>query len=293
VRDSLLPNYLDTLQNRALSDGGFASQVGGEYRPDATAWAVLALVAAGIQDEVIINDRSRLASSQHADGRVSITLDRPDAFWPTPLAVLAWHGSPMHARPQTRAINFLLITYGIHWVKKSDSPVAHDTSIPGWPWTENTHSWVEPTALSLLALRATGYGKHKRALAAVRLLMDRQLPAGGWNYGNTFVYGQELFPQPDCTGLALSALVGYVPLEKVQQSLNYLQTRINRLRTPLSLGWGLLGLGAWGKRPEKARSWIMECLKRQERYGPYDTSLLSLLLLALLGHEGFFSLVGK
>ena len=284
---------LESLQERAQPDGGFSNLAGGEYRSDATAWAILALAAAGARPDLIEPARKRLADGQQSDGRVCISADHPEAFWPTPLAVLAWHGSPSRREPQSRAVRFLLATAGTHWEKKTDSPITHDTAIRGWPWIADTQSMVEPTSLSLLALRVTGQGGHERTREAVRMLMDRRLPKGGWNYGNTLVYGQELYPQVDNTGLALAALAGDVPPEEVRSSLDYLDASIQNLRTPLSLGWGILGLGAWGRRPVRARDRIMESLKRQEKYGPYDTTLLSLLVLAFHARVGPAGMFGK
>jgi hypothetical protein len=281
---------LETIRSRALDDGGFSMLPGGEYRPDATAWAVLALAAARVdgRDAVFVeSSRSRLAAGQQKDGRVSISPSHPESFWPTAIAVLAWVGSPGHAEAQSRAVNFLLSTSGKHWVKVPDSPLAHDTSLRGWPWTEETHSWVEPTSMALLALKATGHGNHERVTEGVRMLLDRQLPSGGWNYGNTFAYGRELHPQPDVTGAALTALVGLVPEKQLKRSLEYLKEWVSRLHTPRSLGWAVLGLGAWRSRPRNSDGWIMDCVKRQERYGIYDTTLLSLLFLAWMAERGF------
>jgi hypothetical protein len=268
---------------------------GGGYRPDATAWAVLALALAPSVERdtgVIENGRSRLAASQSEDGRVSVSPSDPGPFWPTSLAILAWHGSSKYAKQRVRATDFLLRTTGKHWEKTENSPLAHDTSIQGWPWNQDTHSWVEPTSLSILALRTAGMGGHKRVREGVRMLMDRQLPSGGWNYGNTLAFGTELVPQADCTGIALNALAGEVPHRDVEISLRYLQTQVTRLRTPLSLGWGILGLGAWERLPEQATAWIGECLARQDLYGVYDTTLVSLLLLALEGKRGLEHLSG-
>jgi hypothetical protein len=266
---------------------------GGAYRPDATAWAVFSLAAtrSGVHDQDKIDSgRSRLAASQLEDGRVGLSTSNPESFWLTPLAILAWHGSKKHAELRSRAVNFLLRTSGKHWVKEDNSPLAHDTSIQGWSWTQDTHSWVEPTSLAILALRTSGLGDHARVREGVRLLMDRQLPAGGWNVGNTLVYGVELYPQPDCTGLALSALVDCVPRSEVEKSLKYLTSQVARVRTPLSLGWGILGLGAWGQKPGQTTALIGECMDRQAKHGAYDTMLISLLLLSLNAREGLGSL---
>ena len=283
---------LEAIRRHGLESGGFAMLPGGGYRPDPTAWAVLALTAGrsdGRDDGFIESSRDRLATDQQKDGRVSISPSTPEAFWPTPLAVLAWGGSPEHVSARSNAVTFLLSVYGKHWNKLPDSPLAHDTSLRGWSWTEGTHSWVEPTSMALLALKTAGYGNHARVKEGVEVLMDRQLPSGGWNYGNTSVYDHEMRPQPDMTGIALVALVGLVQEKELKRSLKYLQESVSRLKTPRSLGWAILGLGAWQSRPMESERWIGECVKRQERYGTYDTTLLSLLLLAWMSKRGLAS----
>lgn len=289
---TILP-YLEELRKRALKEGGFVFQAGREYRPDATAWAILALCAASVQPDIVKDARKRLAGSQMSDGRVCVSADHPEAFWPTTLAALAWHGSAQFREPQSRAVRFLAAVNGRHFARTPDHPLAHDTSLRGWPWVAETHSMVEPTALTLLVLRITGRADHERVREAVLMLTDRQLPKGGWNYGNTAVYGQELFPQPENTGVALCALSGLVTRADVQRSIDYLKSRIRQIRAPLSLGWGLLGLGAWGRRPMESRTWIQECLERQKKYGPYDTTLLSLMVLAFHSRGGFYGLIGR
>ena len=290
IRNTIPQQLLEAIQSRSVEGGGFSMLPGGEYRSDVTAWAVLALRSArsdGSDGGLVEYSCSRLAASQQMDGRVSISPSTPESFWPTPMAVLAWEGSSGHADAQSRAVSFLLSISGKHWEKGSDSPLGHDTSLRGWPWTEETHSWVEPTSMALLALKATGHGNHERVTEGVRMLLDRQLPSGGWNYGNTFVYGRELYPQPDMTGAALAALVGLVKEEQLKRSLEYMKEKVSKLFTPRSLGWAVLGLGAWRSRPRDSDGWIKDCVKRQERYGTYDTSLLSLLLLAWMAEQGF------
>ena len=49
---------------------------------------------------------------------------------------------------------------------------------------------------------------------------------------------------------------------------------------------GLLGLSAWGRRPEPAIPWCAECLDRQETLGAYDTALLALVLFAAHATSG-------
>jgi hypothetical protein len=293
ITDSQIDSYRKTIRGRALSGGGFSHRPAGEYRADATAWAAMALAAAGTDKDLLGKARDRIAGEQQEDGRVTVSPEHPEAFWPTPLAVLAWEGSPAHREAQSRAVAFLMETTGRHFEKDPDAPLEHDTSVKGWPWIADSHSMVEPTALSLIALRTVEQGENGRTREAIRMLMDRQLPAGGWNYGNTAVYGQELYPQPENTGIALDALAGRVSRNDVARSLNYLKDRLTHVRAPLSLGWGLLGLGAWGARPGNARLWLRESFELQRKYGPYDTSLLSLLLLSFLADGGLENVVGR
>ena len=278
---------------RALPEGGFSSRPGGQYRPDSSAWAILALASAGDDQDLLATARSRLAADQLDDGRISLSANYPASFWPTALAVLAWHNSPMHGNSQQRAIDFLLQTSGKHWPKESDSPVADDPSLRGWPWIEDTHSWVEPSSLALMALGVAGKGNHPRAEEARIMLLNRQLENGGWNYGNTAIFGQQLQPMPSSTGLALSALSGSTRRESVGKSLFYLRREMSRLETPVSFGWGCLGLSAWGERPEIQQDALHKSLRRQEICGAHTTEELSLLLIALQGGDGFLRPSGR
>ena len=275
----------ETLSNRILIDGGLSDRPDGKFRVDSTAWGIVSLSAAGEPADSLEEDRERLKMEQGDDGRVCVSRDHPDSYWPTSLAILAWQNSPASQAAQSRAVRFLLGTTGKHFPRKPDAPWAHDTALKGWPWIEDTHSWVEPTALGVMALRATGYGLHDRVGEAVRMLLNRQLPHGGWNSGNTLIFGRELHPMPEGTGAALTALAGVVGQEKVARSIHYLQGEVDRLRTPVSLGWALLGLAAWGQWPSQGLALVQRCLANQSRYGDYDTSALCLLFLGALAGE--------
>jgi len=117
------------------------------------------------------------------------------------------------------------------------------------------------------------------------MVLDRQLPHGGWNYGNTLVFGKELHPMPESTGAGLAGLAGLVGRDVVLPSLSYLQDKVTRLRTPISLGWSLLGLAAWDLSPPNAEALAERCLANQGRYGEYETSALSLLILGALAAD--------
>ncbi|MFZ3207306.1 MAG: hypothetical protein WA140_00505 [Geobacteraceae bacterium] len=96
-----ISRHIKCLRERIIPDGGFAALPDGDYRPDATAWAVLAMAAAGFSEAALTPSRSRLAADQLSNGGVSIAPGHPDAFWPTSLALLAWQGS------ESRRISYL------------------------------------------------------------------------------------------------------------------------------------------------------------------------------------------
>jgi hypothetical protein len=125
------------------------------------------------------------------------------------------------------------------------------------------------------------------------MLLNRQLASGGWNYGSTTVFRRELHPLPECTAIALQALAGHIPIREIERSLDYVLHELPHLRTPISLGWALLGLGAWGLKPTNVEELALACLQRQERYGPYPLPSLALLLCAVKASQGLHSLLGS
>ena len=285
-RLSLIGDELEKLATRWLPEGGFSGQPGSDFRPDATAWGLMAWHSAGLYPERVKLAQDRLEQSQSKDGRVSFADDHPEAYWPTADAIVAWSFSPAHQKAREKAVEFLLRTSGTVFKISEKGIVGHDTSIRGWTWIDKTHSWVEPTAMGLLALQISGNADHARAKEGYRLLLNRQLGSGGWNYGNTTTYCVELHPSMESTGLALHALVGHAAEKQVESSLRFLEQGILTARTPLWLGWSLLGLGAWGKRPAEALEWIEIALQRQVDYGSYNTAWLGVLLTAAFCEKG-------
>jgi hypothetical protein len=134
--------------------------------------------------------------------------------------------------------------------------------------------------VALLALEAEGSDDQPRIAEAVRLLLDRQLPGGGWNYGNTRVFGSTLRPLPEDTGYALAAVRQHADAGRIEASLAYLAAAAPRVRAPAALAWSLLGLAAWDRRPDAAGEWIEKSLACQAQLGPYPLRYLAQLLIA-------------
>lgn len=220
-----------------------------------------------------------LAGAQQGDGSVAVVRGVPEPAWTTSLAVLAWASS---GRDEFHDA----IERGVDWLEsvegttlEGDFDARHDATLVGWPWVQGTHSWCEPTAFALLALRAAGRGDSPRALEAEKLLADRLLPEGGCNYGNTMVLGQMLRPHIQPTGLALWALAGVDAADvRIEKSIVYLEDTTSPLLPPTSLAFALIGLTLQGRRPADADAWIAEWEKRPEfsRLGVYKAALLLL-----------------
>jgi hypothetical protein len=263
---------------RELPDGGFGYSDAGAFSPEATAWAIMALMASEKHRDIAQRACDRLAGCQLPDGRVSAVNGFDAAAWPTALCILAWKCVQGFRQPIDAGLRFLLSFEGKPHQKGAHSPIGHDTSIVGWPWIEQTHSWIEPTCISMLALKANGHNDHPRTREAARMVMNRQLPGGGWNYGNTAVFGQKLLPMPENTGQALCAMNGLASQASVQSSLDYLSRCMGSIRTPMALAWMLHGLGMWSQLPPQWERSVVESLGLQKRYGPFDTVLLSQLV---------------
>src|SRR5690242_1316618 len=160
--------YLEAnLLTRVRVDGGFSNKRGDPYRADATAWAIIALSSIEADRKCIQPAIARLMADQRGDGSISIAPDHPEAFWPTPLAILAWCRCSEAIEATHRAVEFLLGTTGRHWERQRDEITRHNTALKGWPWILATHSWIEPTALSLIALSSVGYESHPRVAEAI------------------------------------------------------------------------------------------------------------------------------
>jgi hypothetical protein len=139
--------------------------------------------------------------------------------------------------------------------------LGHDPTLVGWPWIEGTHSWLEPTALAVLALSREGLGDHPRVAEGLAVVRDRSLAHGGWNYGNRTVFNRELRPQPGPTGLALLALSASPSTVRphcVDLALKYLHRALPEVRAMTYLGWAVLGLRAWKACPGEAATWLAE-----------------------------------
>ncbi|MGZ8492325.1 MAG: hypothetical protein ACXWZS_09000 [Gemmatirosa sp.] len=198
---------------------------------------------------------------------------RPDGGWPATTQVDApsWAGGVALLVLVRLGADRAVIERGVRWLVARESrtldwrtallvhmqrwsggpvPSELDATLAGWPWTDGTFGWVEPTSVALLALRAAGardaFARERIALGT-RLLIDRAAPGGGWNYGNTRVLGQDVAPYPDTTAWALLALRGTTDAPVVRAGLTRLPALLAATRSSLGHALAVLALRAHGR----------------------------------------------
>ena len=198
----------------------------------------------------------------------SLRAQNPNGSWPafsgdgqhgsgyTGLAAFALSKCAEQGTATRRAVRWLLTCRGreSHWFwrwkfRTTDRHVRFDPGKFGWCWMPGTLSWVIPTAYSLLALRhVRGVSRRRlrqfRIRRGVEMLYDRVCPEGGWNAGNSVVYGSRLIPHPDATAIVLLSVLGEPLSDAITASLDWLEHCSRSLFAPWSLAWTILALHA-------------------------------------------------
>jgi hypothetical protein len=276
---------------------GYKKGLAPSVEPSVLSW--LGLIASGDDDTAsngLAGARSTaewIASIQRGDGSVPVSPEMESPGWTTPLALIFWSGFAGLETSRRRARNWLLRIEG-RTLARGDPGAklfGHDSTAVGWPWVHGTHSWIEPTAMAILALCREGLPDHPRVRAGIHLILDRSLKRGGWNYGNPAVFGRELRPQPGPTGAALLALAAHHDDSlECRRGIDYLRQALPEVRYGVSLGWGVLALRAWEACPRDALGWLGESYRK---YGARPDQAVSLALLLLAACDPGLDLLVK
>lgn len=284
-------NFLVATQN---PDGGWGVEKGRRSNTEATAFALLGLRSTGNQSLTASIDRGLnwLTERQHTDGSWPLTDQFAQGSWATALAILALVSFETRRQKALQGAEWLLrqkgsdagwLTTLLYRIAPHRLPVQLNPDLKGWSWTPNTFSWVEPTAYALMALKKLrpylqGTQAEDRIHQGELLIYDRMCKGGGWNYGNSTVLGEDLWPYPDITALTLIALQDHQAAEANQVSLHALQKMLTHVQSGLALSWSLLCFALYG---QDLSSWRALLLKSYEQTGFLgETKILALALLA-------------
>jgi hypothetical protein len=277
------------------ADGGWGAASGGPSATEGTALAVMALGGADDPEVARSVDRGLvwLRERQRRDGSWPVSSQVPMGSWMTSLAVLALADSPSDRSRAGAGGRWLLEQEGrpVPWMSRlffflfpRYDVIELDLELKGWSWFEDTFGWVEPTAYALIALKTLRADlpespTRSRIEEGERLLVDRVCKGGGWNYGNSSVYDEELWPYPDTTALALLALQDRPELPEVRSSLEALDRMVARNESLLATSLALLCGRVYGRPVETLSRRIVEHLGADSPW--IDVRAVALASLAL------------
>lgn len=299
MQAELLINHLLMSQN---PDGGWGAFEGKRSNTEATALALLGLeaISKGAVEPAVLKAKIWLGDRQNANGSWPLNDTLKDSSWSTALAIIAlsewgdfkerviragqWVLEQEGSKPGILANLILALTFQKKAVQLNEDLV-------GWSWTPNSFSWVEPTSYFLLALKKT---RHKLARTTVDeriqqaelMIYDRMCDNGGWNYGNSSVYGDRLWPYPDITAVALIALQDNRERRENQLSLRALSEMTKRTESGLAISLSAICLSLYGRDDAELRRRLVERFAKTKFLG--ETKAVALAIMAMENGARFF-----
>ena len=273
------------------SDGGWGAVAGKGSNTEVTALALLALQASG-SDGDVSRARRWLVEHQNPDGSWPLSATAKGSSWSTALAMIALGDASEQQERIIKAGNWVLEQEGskpgilanlIRAIRFEKEVVRLNEDLIGWSWSPNTFSWVEPTSYCLLALK-----KNQRVLPEKTLrerveqgelmIYDRMCEGGGWNYGNSSVYGDSMWPYPDVTAVALIALQDRRERKENHMSLRVLVDLARQTDSGLALGWTAICLALYGENSDEMKRLLAQRFAKTHFLG--ETKSLALAALA-------------
>jgi len=283
------------LLNGQNPDGGWGAVPGKKSNTEATALALLALrsIAKGPVEPAAQRAGKWLIDRQNADGSWPLNDSLKGPSWSTALAIVAlsdradlrdrlvkagnWALEQEGSKPGILANLILALTFQKKAVQLNEDLV-------GWSWTPNSFSWVEPTSYFLLALKKirrhlAGKSIAERIQQGELMIYDRMCDNGGWNYGNSSVYGDQLWPYPDITAIALVALQDHQERKENQLSLRALGEMAKYTDSGLALSWSAICLSLYGQDSAQLRQRLVQRFAKTKFLG--ETKAIALGVLAV------------
>lgn len=259
-----ISSLAETLRSRQMKSGGWAYFNSVQESLEATCLAELALAPerhANSSEAILF-----LLKSQLSDGGWPAFLGDSEGSWTTALALCTLNSTGDFTAAREKAFRWLYAERGRegHWFwrwkfKTSDRNVRFDPDKYGWPWVTGSASWVIPTAFSIIAIEQftvcnRSEESEKRIHLGVEMLLDRECVDGGWNSGNSLVYGVPLRPHVEATAIALLALQDEQRTEMVQKSLSWLRQNAASVDSVSSLAWCILTLFVYQESVEPLKN---------------------------------------
>lgn len=281
------------------ASGGWGYRVGGMAFVEPTALSLVALSRAAGRGEpqaakAIQRGVAWLVDGQHDDGGWGVCAIDEESSWATGYAVLALSGVIGGLEGELAAAARGTLERGLRWLLRDLGPCVSadrqvlpgevkplDPKLVGWPWSEGECFWVFPTAIAVLGAVAAGQGQSPRVRQGVEYLVEQACQGGGWNFGNPYMLDKALWPAEVETAAALLALkAAGSTASVVAEGRDRLRALLDQAASPLNLGWGLLGLRAWGQDHEAAATRLAreQAADGGWRGNPFTTAVATLAL---------------
>jgi Squalene-hopene cyclase N-terminal domain len=285
---------IDLLLKAQNGDGGWGAVKGKRSNTESTSFALMALksLEGNPYNRQTTAALKWLLQHQKDDGSWSLNDGSKQSSWTTPVAVLALLPFQDQREHALRAAKWILTQEGrkpgwvasllvrLSLVKKMTEL---DPYLSGWSWTAGAFSWVEPTSYSLMALKKlklslVGTNCEERIRQGEMLIYDRMCENGGWNYGNSRVLGEALWPYPDVTAVALIALQDRTTSEANQKSLRALDAMMREAASGTALGWGILCLTLYHQDVREWKKILVKNFEKTRFLGETKAVALALLV---------------
>jgi len=237
-------------------DGGWPYRKGGSSWTEPTTLALLMQSVSDANAASMERGFAWLRAAQRPDGGWPPAPAVAHSTWVTALpALLPQDG--LGISPHAKAVQWLMKQTGREssfTQKVRDELMGSATDLPqprdGWPFFPGATAWVQPTAMSILALeKAQRYEVVKAVEERIengrQFLMDRICSDGGWNYGRSRVLGIEAPSYPETTGQALLAL-RRVRSPNLDKAVATAKEYARQCQSAEGLSWLQLGLQAHG-----------------------------------------------
>lgn len=270
-------------------DGGWGYYPGKASRIEPTAWGLVASAAAAGSPV----DSSLLERWPRANGWLVDVPGTPPNFAYQALAAVVLQSTPHGLAAATALATGLLQVRGARF---DQSPVIRqDNSLQAWPWIADTFSWVEPTSLCLLLIKRLrdalpADAARERIQIGERMLIDRACSVGGWNYGGSNVYGQELYPYVPTTAWGLLALQDRRSDPVVGRALSRLKADALTEQSALSMGMAAIAFRRHGESVEAIESALGQEAERGLESGSILNLGIATYVLASKADDGTFAL---
>jgi hypothetical protein len=255
IRHNCRMNHVDLLnelRRRELPGGGWSFSGSAQMSLAATCLAAFSVLTEWpLATPKVVRP---LLRAQMSDGSWPSFIGDGESSWTTALAICALNSANDSSGARERGQSWLLKTKGREgsWFwrwkfKLADRAVRFDPDRYGWPWLPGSASWVIPTAFGVIAIKQfTTCNRtevsERRIRLGVEMLLDRTCVDGGWNSGNSLVYGVPLSPHVEATAIALLALQDERRTETIQRSLAWLRQQATVIKSGSSLAWCILSL---------------------------------------------------